>query len=53
MPPDQPELHLEHADESDIPAMAALWAEAFPEKPAERRTREIRSEPMKSTSARM
>src|SRR5690606_32251060 len=26
----------------DIPAMAALWAEAFPEKPMERRDRELR-----------
>ena len=42
MPAETLEIRLEHADENDIPAMAALWAEAFPEKPAERRSREIR-----------
>jgi predicted acetyltransferase len=36
------EVELQPAGEADIPAMAALWAEAFPEKPAERRAREIR-----------
>ena len=35
-------IALEAAGEDDIPAMAALWAEAFPEKPVERRDRELR-----------
>lgn len=42
MPIDKVNVQLEPAGESDIPAMAALWAEAFPEKPAERRNRELR-----------
>lgn len=36
------EVDLKPAGEDHIPAMAALWSEAFPEKPAERRAREIR-----------
>lgn len=35
-------INLEAADDSDIDAMAELWAEAFPERPAERRARELR-----------
>lgn len=35
-------ITLTPAGEDHIPAMAALWAEAFPEKPEERRAREIR-----------
>ncbi|MEJ2538557.1 MAG: GNAT family N-acetyltransferase [Gemmatimonadota bacterium] len=42
MSPDRIDIHLQPAGEQHIPAMAALWAEAFPEKPQERRTREIR-----------
>lgn len=42
MPIEKMNLQLEPADEADIPAMAALWAEAFPEKPVERRNRELR-----------
>ncbi|MDT8340134.1 MAG: GNAT family N-acetyltransferase [Longimicrobiales bacterium] len=42
MPTDADSLSLLPASEEHIPAMAALWAEAFPEKPAERRAREIR-----------
>lgn len=40
--PDRVDVRLQAASEDHIPAMAALWAEAFPEKPAERRQREIR-----------
>ena len=40
--PDSVHVRLQAASEDHIPAMAALWAEAFPEKPAERRLREIR-----------
>ncbi len=36
------EITLQPAGEDHIPAMAALWAEAFPEKPVERRDRELR-----------
>ncbi len=39
---DPNDFDLVHAGEDDIPMMAALWAEAFPEKPAERRDRELR-----------
>jgi predicted N-acetyltransferase YhbS len=42
MSPDAVRISLTPAGEDHIPAMAALWAEAFPEKPAERRAREIR-----------
>lgn len=42
MPTDHPDVELVPAGEDHIPAMAALWAEAFPEKPAERRARELR-----------
>ena len=42
MPNEPKELRLTPAGEADIPAMAELWAEAFPEKPAERRDRELR-----------
>ncbi len=42
MPIEKVSVQLEPAGENDIPAMAALWAEAFPEKPAERRNRELR-----------
>lgn len=42
MPTDRVDITLQPAGEDDIPAMAALWAEAFPEKPAERRDRELR-----------
>lgn len=40
--PQSVDFQLRPAGEDDIPAMAELWAEAFPEKPAERRAREIR-----------
>jgi predicted N-acetyltransferase YhbS len=36
------DIELQPAGEEHIPAMAALWSEAFPEKPDERRQREIR-----------
>lgn len=36
------DITLTPASESHIADMAVLWAEAFPEKPAERRSREIR-----------
>lgn len=39
---DRIEVALTPAGEDHIPQMAALWAEAFPEKPQERRAREIR-----------
>lgn len=42
MPIERIDIDLTPAGESHIPAMAALWAEAFPEKPAERRARELR-----------
>ena len=42
MSTDRVDVKLTPADEAHIPAMAALWAEAFPEKPEERRAREIR-----------
>jgi predicted N-acetyltransferase YhbS len=42
MPDKLTEIELRPASEDHIPAMAALWAEAFPEKPAERRARELR-----------
>jgi len=42
MPTDRIDVVLTPAGEDHIPAMAALWAEAFPEKPEERRAREIR-----------
>lgn len=42
MATDSTRLTLTPAGEDHIPAMATLWAEAFPEKPAERRAREIR-----------
>lgn len=42
MPTDRIDIHLQPAGEGDIPAMAALWAEAFPEKPVQRRDRELR-----------
>lgn len=42
MSPDSITIALTPAGEAHIPAMAALWAEAFPEKPEERRAREIR-----------
>lgn len=42
MPTERTDIALQPAGEDDIPAMAALWAEAFPEKPAERRNRELR-----------
>lgn len=42
MPTESVDAPLIPADEGDIEAMAHLWAEAFPEKPAERRKREIR-----------
>lgn len=42
MPTERIDIHLRPAGEDDIPAMAALWAEAFPEKPLERRDRELR-----------
>ncbi|UCC26458.1 MAG: GNAT family N-acetyltransferase [Gemmatimonadales bacterium] len=42
MPTDRVDIVLTPAGEDHIPAMASLWAEAFPEKPAERRAREIR-----------
>lgn len=42
MPTERVDIALQPAGEDDIPAMAALWAEAFPEKPAERRDRELR-----------
>ena len=40
--PDSVDVRLQPASEDHIPAMAALWAEAFPEKPVERRQRELR-----------
>jgi predicted acetyltransferase len=42
MPTESSDAPLIPADEGDVEAMAQLWAEAFPEKPAERRKREIR-----------
>jgi hypothetical protein len=36
MPTDRIDVVLTPAGEDHIPAMAALWAEAFPEKPEER-----------------
>lgn len=42
MPTERIDIELIAAGEEHIPAMAALWAEAFPEKPAERRARELR-----------
>jgi predicted acetyltransferase len=36
------DIELQPAGEEHIPAMAALWSEAFPEKPEERRLREVR-----------
>ncbi len=42
MPIERIDIDLTPAGEDHIPAMAALWAEAFPEKPAERRARELR-----------
>lgn len=39
---DRIKVTLTPAGEDHIPQMAALWAEAFPEKPQERRAREIR-----------
>jgi predicted acetyltransferase len=42
MPTETIDIDLVPAREDHIPAMAALWAEAFPEKPAERRARELR-----------
>jgi predicted acetyltransferase len=42
MPNQSIDITLQPAGEDHIPAMAALWAEAFPEKPVERRDRELR-----------
>jgi predicted acetyltransferase len=42
MPTESLDAPLTPADDGDVEAMAQLWTEAFPEKPAERRKREIR-----------
>jgi predicted acetyltransferase len=42
VPTERIDIELLPAGEDHIPAMAELWAEAFPEKPAERRARELR-----------
>lgn len=42
MPTERINIDLIPAEDGDIDAMAELWAEAFPERPAERRARELR-----------
>jgi GNAT superfamily N-acetyltransferase len=42
VPSESTEFSLQPARDEHVPALAALWAEAFPEKPAGQRARELR-----------